>query len=344
MQGKIMKQSQNPIMTLQSFFYSICGLLLLVVMTLQLAACLPPSSRAIDSTDPLENAGSYSWQTLTLQFDNPEVVGQPMTTTLYLPQLSEMEAIPLMILLPGFGARHSDYRAYSVHLASHGVAVLGFTPKSNSGNIFDSQHDYQARQISYVLDALLAGAGVAGAIDTNRIGIIGHSLGGKLAFYAAALDSRFRLVAALDPVNSGGAPCAIDPNWCSTYPVAPNPLRDQDGMLNEVASAVLIFRSAPDLFNPDVEFNAVHFFTGSDGNGLNAVAAPALYINMGSVPHAAYVPGPLAGLNAAFVKRTVLAWINRHFYQQDVTEYITGARMQASIDMGLLESVAERTE
>ena len=307
-----------------------------------LAACLPPSSRVIDSTDPLEKAGGYSWQTLALQFENPEVAGQPMLTTLYLPQLSEMETIPLMILLPGFGARYSDYRAYSVHLASHGVAVLGFTPRSNSDNIFDSQHDYLARQVSYVLDALLAEAGVGGAIDTHRIGIIGHSLGGKLAFYAAARDSRFKLLAALDPVNSGGAPCAIDPNWCSAYPVAPNPLRDQIGVLNDVGAAALIFRSAPDLFNPDAEFNAEYFFNGSDGNGRNAVAAPALYLNMGSVPHAAYVPGPLAGLTEPLVKRTMLAWIKRHFYQQDVNEYITGARMQASIERGLLESLLER--
>ena len=35
-------------------------------------------------------------------------------------------------------------------------------------------------------------------VDTNRIGIIGHSLGGKMAFYAGCLDPRIRVIVASD--------------------------------------------------------------------------------------------------------------------------------------------------
>ncbi len=65
----------------------------------------------------------------------------------------------------------------------------------------------------------------------------------------------------MDPVNSGGAPCFIAPNWCDAYPVAPNPERDQTGVLGNVKAASLIFRSKPDpTTNPDAEFNAKLFY------------------------------------------------------------------------------------
>ncbi len=35
-------------------------------------------------------------------------------------------------------------------------------------------------------------------VDTNRIGIIGHSLGGKMAFYAGCLDPRIKVIVASD--------------------------------------------------------------------------------------------------------------------------------------------------
>ena len=35
-------------------------------------------------------------------------------------------------------------------------------------------------------------------VDANRIGIIGHSLGGKMAFYAGCLDSRIKVIVASD--------------------------------------------------------------------------------------------------------------------------------------------------
>jgi hypothetical protein len=39
MLGQIIKQTQKPVLTLQSFLYATCGLLLLAVMAVQLAAC-----------------------------------------------------------------------------------------------------------------------------------------------------------------------------------------------------------------------------------------------------------------------------------------------------------------
>ena len=55
-----------------------------------------------------------------------------------------------------------------------------------------------------MFDWALTQSPVFAQIDARRIGAMGHSAGGKLSFYAAALDSRMDLVVAWDPQNGGG--------------------------------------------------------------------------------------------------------------------------------------------
>lgn len=307
--------------------------MLLAVLSIVVSGCFQDKP-VIDPNDPIEQPGPYSAQISELEWPDPLFPAITLRASFYQPQ-TVAEPAPMVMLLPGFGARHFDYRAYAHQLASHGIAVLGFTPGVSSINPFDGQHDVLAAQIIRVLDLFLLSA-EAQAIDPNRLGLLGHSLGGKLAFYAASLDPRFSLVMALDPVNSGGPPCIIAPDWCAAYPVAPNPNRALIGELGSLSASSLILRSRPDSFNPDAEFNARYFFFGSDELGANAVPAPALYLDMGNVPHTAYLPGILAGINEAFVKRTITAYARQHFFADVLDDYLTGSIMQSSINNGLL--------
>ncbi|MCP4625513.1 MAG: hypothetical protein GY850_18645, partial [bacterium] len=309
--------------------YGLVGFALLLLFS-----CQPP---VIDPYDPIESMGDYLIQEVAISIYNPEVPEKSISGTLYQPIFDEGNqpgSIPAIIVLPGFAAGYKLYAAYSRHLASHGILALGIDYVSNQGNLLDGQHDYKARQISYAIDHLLSLTELPFPVDSSRIGILGHSMGGKLGFFAAALDDRISLVAAMDPVNSGGAPCFIALNWCDAYPVAPNPERDQTGVLGNVNAASLIFRSKPDpTTNPDAEFNAKLFYFGSDGNGENAVPAPALYVDMGAVPHISYLPGRI-GITPRFVRRTVLAWINQHFFEEEMGLYLTGSIMDQAIEDG----------
>lgn len=311
---------------------------LCIFFTVVLSAC---EGGQIDPNDPLENNGAFTVTSQDLVVDNPEDASQAINVRVYTP-VDVGSDTPLVILLPGFGASFTDYITYIEHLVSHGITVAGLTPRSTGRNPLDGEHDYLARQVIYSIDEILVTQTIASNIDTQRIATMGHSQGAKIAFYAAALDSRINVVIAMDPVNSGGAPCIISSVWCDAYAVAPNPGRSQQGLLNDVEAASLILRSQPDIGNPESEFNAEFFFFGSDGLGENAVAAPALYIDMGNTPHAAYAPSSISGLTVPFAKRTSLAWLRKHYYGDDVESYLVGNIIEESIASGIARSFTPR--
>lgn len=297
----------------------------------------------IDPADPYENAGAQEVLRSPLLIANSEHPQQPMQGSLYRPDTAAVTTgkAHLVLLLPGFGASYQLYSAYAEHLASHGywVAGMDFVKQTNA---YDAEHDYRARQVSMAIDYLKAQPQYAAELDTDSAAIVGHSMGGKVAFYAASLDARIKAVVALDPVNGGGPPCFIAPDECAKYPVAPNPARVQVGVLDSMHAASVILRSQPDAsFNPENEFNASWFYFGSDGNGAHGAPPPAVYFDMGAVGHADYLT-LLQSDTVQITRRTALAWFAHRFDHIDTSEYFSGARIEADIAAGRIVSVERR--
>ena len=297
-------------------------------------------------TDPLEKPGSYDvFISDPLSIPNPENPGEPIETRIYAPSGDSGANISpgrfeLVILMPGFGAKYTAYAIYAKHLASHGFLVMGMNFRVAVG--FDGMHDYLARQTLYVLDYALAEPDpLAGHVDSSKIATAGHSLGGKIAFYSAALDPRINVVMAMDPSNGGGPPCFISEEWCNAYPVAPNIVTGATGLLDQVNAASLILRAAPDAFNPDPHSNAEYFFHGTDGTGLHAVGSPALYFDMGSAGHASWLF--LGNVQVPRItKRTLVAWLKAQFQGESLEAYFTGDIVQGDSDAGSIVAVETR--
>lgn len=106
---------------------------------------------------------------------------------------------PVVVLAHGFQLPASQYYGYVRRLATFGYVALtadypaGLTSKSNLRD---------ADNLSGGLDWALAAAELAGKADAARVGIMGHSRGGKSSVLAAARDPRFKAFLGLDPVDA----------------------------------------------------------------------------------------------------------------------------------------------
>lgn len=116
---------------------------------------------------------------------------------------------PLVLLSPGFLVDQKLYVSYGTRLASHGfVAVLQKVPS-------ESDHGRYRDNTVELLNWLLTPTGrdaekVKGFIDAARVGLIGHSLGGKISLLVAAGDTRIKSLLGLDPVDSTNTPASTE--------------------------------------------------------------------------------------------------------------------------------------
>ncbi len=121
----------------------------------------------------------------------------------HVPDRPDGKTSPLIVFAPGFQLASTDYSGTLNRLASHGFVVVGATPPAS---LFSTSHVDMAADLSSVIDwALNPADPLAGKVDPTRIGVMGHSLGGKISVMAAFADSRVKAVFAIDPVN-GGSP------------------------------------------------------------------------------------------------------------------------------------------
>lgn len=109
---------------------------------------------------------------------------------------------PLVVLSPGFSIPRSSYAAYAERLASHGLVTV----TQNSRADFD--HEQYRKDTIKLIDWLLRPSGpgadtVLGRLDGGRVGVTGHSLGGKISLLVAARDGRVKALLAIDPVDTG---------------------------------------------------------------------------------------------------------------------------------------------
>ncbi|MEQ8275408.1 MAG: alpha/beta hydrolase [Deltaproteobacteria bacterium] len=101
---------------------------------------------------------------------------------------------PVVLVLHGFRIDANLYDSYVERLASHGfVACTADFAASVIPN-----HVESAQDILEGLDWVLAQTTDA---DPDRVALVGHSLGGKLAVYGASMDPTIDAIVGLDPVD-----------------------------------------------------------------------------------------------------------------------------------------------
>ena len=119
--------------------------------------------------------------------------GESMSVTLYQPNYV-VKTAPAIVFLPGRMATDDQYESYARALASRGfiVAVHGWY------SLFTSDLEL-AHDAEVMADWLIS----TYAVDAKKIGIAGHSMGGKDAVLAASQSGIFNSVVAIDPDDNG---------------------------------------------------------------------------------------------------------------------------------------------
>jgi pimeloyl-ACP methyl ester carboxylesterase len=152
-------------------------------------------------------------------------------TTLDAPLSRKRVRFSLLFFSHGLGESRSSYTAFSRELASHGYIVAcidhpygGITilpdgrllstdadPDAGNPEATAGQVEAWAKDASFVLERMTSPAKTdsalarrfAGHIDSGRVGMLGHSLGGAAALEACRTDSRFKACADLDGAPFG---------------------------------------------------------------------------------------------------------------------------------------------
>jgi len=119
--------------------------------------------------------------------------GKNLKVVLYKPARSHTRA-PAIVFLPGLMATDDQYESYARALASRGFVVAVRRWYSLFRSDFELAHDAKV-----IADWLVQVQGV----DSKKIGIAGHSMGGKDAVLAAAKYGVFACVVAIDPDDNG---------------------------------------------------------------------------------------------------------------------------------------------
>ncbi|MFO0714804.1 MAG: hypothetical protein U0353_33500 [Sandaracinus sp.] len=129
--------------------------------------------------------------------------GRSTPVTAYVPSIPAGTTAPLVVFVPGFQLTSSQYAGTLEHLASHGFIVLGADP---SASLFSANHVNMAADARAVITWATSMAPFASSVDASRIGVTGHSLGGKVATLVTMDDDRVRALYAIDPVDGDPSP------------------------------------------------------------------------------------------------------------------------------------------
>ncbi len=248
---------------------------------------------------------------------------------------------PVVVVAHGFQLPASQYYGYLKRLASFGyVAVTPDYPTSFAG----TDNTKATENIRSALNWVESRPELKG--DTKISGATGHSLGGKLAVYAAKIDDRFKATIVLDPVD--GAPGnPLNPNPMCTKPAcvdvsAELPIAKPTGFLGETLD------SMGGGFQPACAPAAENFLTF-----YAKTTAPSLAVTVNGANHMSFLDDvascgftcsvcKMATLGNAAVNDLSRAYVTA-FYERYLRgntgydTYLTGAEAQARyVDTGIV--------
>ncbi|QEQ01796.1 alpha/beta hydrolase [Thermosynechococcus sp. CL-1] len=293
----------------------------------RLAQLQPRTPLPASSLNPAQK-GPFQWQKQKIEFTNPNRTTGSIPADLYVPTGITAPA-PLIVISHGLASDRTTFAYLAEHLASYGLAVLAVThPGSDASRInsflsgapLDYENlpkDWAQRPLDLKLGvdavAALVQKNPALKIDTNNVGLFGHSMGGFTVLAAAggtvdwnAVKQRC-LAAARDlfifnisvPLQcrslglADGPSTLADPRVKSVIAVNPvsSILIGERGMAN-IKVPTLIVSSSRDVFAPPLEEQIWPFTWLQAQPKYLAMLVPGTHFSAVGVSEAGVLPVP----------------------------------------------------
>ena len=144
-------------------------------------------------------AGDFA-VTVTEEIIVPLETGRQVKASLFEP--NREGPLPLVVISPGFQLNRDFYRSYALHLASWGFLVATQSYDGTVSGLFNSDHAKIAEDTLALVEALITDTSLELTLNREAVGLVGHSLGGKISILSAVLDSHIAAVVGLDPVDA----------------------------------------------------------------------------------------------------------------------------------------------
>ncbi|WP_438822233.1 alpha/beta hydrolase family protein [Kineococcus terrestris] len=148
-----------------------------------------PTTASIEAT-----RGSFAVSTTTVSSYTARGFGGG---TIYYPTSTTAGTFGGVVVAPGYTATQSSMSWLGPRLASQGFVVFTIDTLSR----YD-QPASRGRQIQAALDYLTGSSSVRARVDRNRLGVIGHSMGGGGALEAVKANPAIRAAVPLTPWNT----------------------------------------------------------------------------------------------------------------------------------------------
>lgn len=215
--------------------------------------------------------GKGPYEVRTQSFSAKDVGGDLGSGTVHYPD-EDGRDFAVIAASPGLGADEAMVTPYGALLASYGFVVITFNTKT-----LEDTPPQRGRQLLDALDYATGRSAAADRADAGRLGVLGHSMGGGGALYAASRNPDIKAAVPLTPYAARG-------EW------------------PRVKASTLLIGGASDETAP-VAKHAEAFYEGLSG------AEEKAYLELKG-DH--FVATPPRGL----VSRQVVAWF-RHFLADD---------------------------
>lgn len=265
---------------------ALCAMLLTGCVRLEVVSAVTPSAPPISATvtgdlmAQLAAGGPYEVETTVVSRADAEGYGGG---TIYAP-VADDQTFGAIVASPGYTAYQATIAWYGPLLASHGFVVFTIDTLDD-----EDQPAQRAQQLGAALDWLLEESPVADAVDPERIGALGHSMGAAGALALANDDPRVRAVVGLTPYHHpdfdlsgiGAATLLVGVHGDTVTPVAEQAVPAFDALENASARAYVELASGshmtPSLPDPTIGALTVAWaqqFLG-DGDAASALLCPA---------------------------------------------------------------------